>query len=200
MTALHYSGHMISPPGADGRFPASSEGVVTLAIRAAIADVAPRTGFGSLAGGADTIIVEELLAAGAQAHVILPFPPARFIETSVQRCGPAWIGRFQAALDRVTSVTVLPSDAARDDDGFYALTTRRAMEAALEAAAKTGTPAVQLAVWDGKTGQAPAGTWHDIKVWRDGGGRSIWLNSVSGAATRLPGHDPAPGTPDPQSR
>ena len=180
MRIMHYTGHMISPPGVEGRFPASSEAAVTLSIRNAIAEIQPKMGFGSLAGGADTIIVEEMLQFGAEAQVILPFPPERFIETSVSRCGPSWVERFQYLLKRVASTTILPSDASPDEDGFYRLTTERAMQASRTAAERMGLEAIQLAVWDGKIGQTPAGTWHDIKVWRESGRKTICLNAVTG--------------------
>jgi hypothetical protein len=185
MTIMHYTGHMIAPPGAAGRFPATAETAVTCAVIDTLKALAPTQACGSLAGGADTIIVEALLAQGATTHVFLPFPPRRFVETSVARCGTVWVSRFEAALARVSSVTVLPSDAAPDEDGFYTETTRRAMRAALDAGAQSCSPTVQLAVWDGKAGQAPAGTWHDIHTWRAGGGRTISIDALTGARTDL---------------
>jgi hypothetical protein len=185
MTIIHYTGHMIAPPGQTGRFPAASENAVTHAVREAVQQLAPTIACGSLAGGADTIIVEALHAQGAKTHIFLPFPPQRFVETSVARCGSEWVVRFHAALARVSSVTILPADAAPDEDGFYAETTRRAMAAAREAGTQALSATAQLAVWDGKRGQAPAGTWHDIHSWRAAGGRTVCIDALTGARTDL---------------
>ena len=62
---LHYCGHIIAPPGAAGRFPADQESGVTAKAKAFFAANEIGRVVGSLASGADIIIAEVALAAGA---------------------------------------------------------------------------------------------------------------------------------------
>ncbi len=53
------------------------------AVRAAIADEQIGFAYGALAAGSDILIAEQLIAAGAEVHVVLPFAEADFLEQSV---------------------------------------------------------------------------------------------------------------------
>ncbi len=54
--------------------------------------------YGSAACGADIIVLEAALAAGAEVNVVLPFDRQDFIRSSVVNGGERWLARFDAAL------------------------------------------------------------------------------------------------------
>ena len=74
----------------------------------------PGFGFGALAAGADILIAEALHKAGAELHVILPYPVDRFRELSVAPYGDHWGARFDALIEaaaRLDVLTELPDEA-----------------------------------------------------------------------------------------
>ena len=75
---IHYTGHMIAPEGAPGRFPAHAEGQVAEKIKTELAMHNVGYGYGSLASGADTLIVEALLDRRAEVETVLPFASDAF--------------------------------------------------------------------------------------------------------------------------
>lgn len=157
----HFAGHMIGD-----RFHPTSEPRVTAEIRAALERHAVGYGFGSLASGADILFAEQLLARGAELHVVLPFDAAQFITTSVGD----WAPRFHACLARASSITYGTLDASTEDtDALYAYGGQLAMGLALLRAGFLATHAVQLAVWDGKPARGLAGTGADVATWRKRG-------------------------------
>ena len=95
---VHYCGHMISAPGAAGRFPHDREPAVAAAIAEQVSDVA--LAFGSLACGADILYAEALLERGAELHVHLPCAIDEFVAVSVEPGGPGWRDRFERCLGR----------------------------------------------------------------------------------------------------
>lgn len=76
-------------------------------IDAIIAREKPGFGFGALAAGADILIAEALHKAGAELHVILPYPVDRFRELSVAPFGEHWVTRFDALVEVAVVVEVL---------------------------------------------------------------------------------------------
>lgn len=76
----------------------------------------PGFGFGALAAGADILIAEALHKAGAELHIILPYPVDRFREVSVAPYGDHWLTRFDALVevaDRLDVLTELPDEEER---------------------------------------------------------------------------------------
>lgn len=76
----------------------------------------PGFGFGALAAGADILIAEALHKAGAELHVILPYPVDRFRELSVAPYGDHWISRFDVLIEvavRLDVLTELPDEEER---------------------------------------------------------------------------------------
>lgn len=67
----------------------------------------PGFGFGALAAGADILIAEALHRAGAELHIILPYPVDRFRELSVAPFGAQWIPRFEALIEAAATLDVL---------------------------------------------------------------------------------------------
>lgn len=76
-------------------------------IDAIIARERPGFGFGALAAGADILIAEALHRAGAELHVILPYPVDRFRELSVAPFGDHWLARFDALAEVAATLDVL---------------------------------------------------------------------------------------------
>jgi class 3 adenylate cyclase len=192
-----FSGHMIDEPGRrPARFPPALEGQVRDLVRAALAapDVDARVGFSSAAAGSDLIFLEEMLARGADVHVVLPWPRDAFLATSVGPFGDAWVERFHAALERATSVRVLgelhgPSDAV----GFEYANAVLAGLATLRARALRHA-LLPMVVWDGQPG-LPGGTGTFVEYWRS---RLVPVHEIpiGGAAARLDsmGEPPPAGT------
>ncbi len=169
-TVIHYTGHMISPEGKRGRFPADAEARVADQIRKEIASHNVGYGYGSLACGADTLIVEALLERAAnncptEINVVLPFEIESFRSESVSRGGPGWLTRFDRCLKGVTVTQATDGDCAADPTVFsYA--SKLAMGLAVLRAKHISSDLIQLAVWDGQETKDPAGTWSDIREWR----------------------------------
>ncbi len=85
-------------------------------IDAIIAREQPGFGFGALAAGADILIAEALHKAGAELHVILPYPVDRFRELSVEPFGDHWLVRYDALVEaavRLDVLTELPDEEER---------------------------------------------------------------------------------------
>ncbi len=131
-------------------------------------------GFGSLAAGADIVIAEALLAAGARLTAILPFPPEAFIAASVAPAGEHWVARFSAVLPRCETIVLSTQ---RMDDCDFQLASRRAMGRARLAAAALAAPCWQIAVMDGEPAPGVAGTAADAAAWARAGGRGHLLPS-----------------------
>lgn len=165
---MHYSGHMISPPGQRGRFPAAEEESVARQIRARLDTHDVGFGFGSLACGGDIMMAEALLARGAELHVVLPFSIDDFRKESVVRGGDGWLKRFDACLERAADITYATADQYLGDNVLFAHASRLAMGLALLRAANLDADVFQLAVWDSSKGGA-AGTGSDVAAWRSGG-------------------------------
>ncbi|MEO9599369.1 tetratricopeptide repeat-containing protein [Parasphingorhabdus sp.] len=72
-----------------------------------IAREKPGFGFGALAAGADILIAEALHKAGAELHVILPYPVDRFRDLSVAPFGDHWVARFDALIAVAAKLDVL---------------------------------------------------------------------------------------------
>ena len=177
----HYCGHRIAPPGQPGRFPAHDEPVVAAAIRAELAQRPVGVAYGGLAGGADILWAEALLAAGAQLHVVLPFERDAFVAASVARSGPSWAARFDACLAAATSVVQVFDGVRPGDDALFGFGAQHAMGLALLRSQQLGSDAVQLAVWDGGPALGAAGTALDVQAWRQTGCETVIVNPWAGA-------------------
>ena len=162
---IHYTGHMISPPGTAARFPAEAAPRVAERIRELIDRRKVGFGHGSLACGADLMIVETLLTQAGRVEAVLPFEIGSFRANSVERGGPDWIERFERVLPQV-QVTRATDDVYSGDPEVFAYTSRLAMGSAILKARALAADLFQLAVWDGRATQHAAGTAADIGIWR----------------------------------
>ena len=164
---IHYTGHMAGPSA--GRYPADHDDDLRATIAAELERRSVGFGYGSLGAGADIAIAEQLLARGAELHVLLPSPEAAFVEQSVAPAGERWTARFGTCLSAATSVTHVTEEPDVTDPVLLAYNACVAMGSARLQARRLGSEPLQLAVWDGTAGQADAGTGHEVRTWNAAG-------------------------------
>ena len=162
----HFCGHLIAAPGKAGRFPSHSEGAVAERIAEVVRGQRVGFAYGSLASGGDILWAEALLGNDCELHIVLPFVLDEFVIRSVAPAGPTWVDRFRTCLEAASSVTYATEDAYLGDDVLYAYCARYAMGLALLRARYLDAEASQLAVWDGVSSTATAGTAADVEAWR----------------------------------
>lgn len=181
----HFVGHIISAPGDRGRFPAAQEADIAAAIAAALDAGDIGFGYGSLAAGSDILFAEALLARGATLDVVLPFARDEFVEVSVRPAGAAWVERFHACLEGAATVRYATEDGYLGDEFLFGYCSELAMGLALLRAQHLATEIEQIAVWDGHPADGPAGTAHDVEMWRRRGlpQRVIRIDSVDAPAS-----------------
>jgi tetratricopeptide (TPR) repeat protein len=195
---LHFCGHRIGAPGEGARFAAEAEASVARGI-ARVLD-AQQIGFayGALAGGADILWAEALLARGSELHVVLPFPERRFIEVSVASCGEGWVERFDQCLAGAADIRYGTDDTLAPDDVLFSYGAELAMGLALLRARYLDAEVRQVAVWDGGRADGAAGTTIDIATWQRGG-RSTTVVAPNGEI-RTGDRVRSGGQPDPHDR
>jgi class 3 adenylate cyclase len=188
-TVIHYTGHMIAPDGASGRFPAQAETRVAERVKGELADHNVGYGYGSLACGADTLIVEELLKRKAEVDVVLPFETVTFLKESVANGGANWLERFASCLRQVRVIHATEGEYVGDAEVFgYA--SNLAMGLAILRAQQFSSEPIQLAVWDGRETAGKAGTWADIRAWQSHGLKTITVGSEGDLAANAPRAEP----------
>jgi class 3 adenylate cyclase len=161
----YFCGHIIGVPGEPARFPADAETSVAQRMAEVVARHPVGYAYGALAGGADIMWAETLLASGSELHVVLPFAQDEFVERSVAACGEGWVTRFQRCLGKAAEVRYATNDAFLGDDVLFRYGGELAMGRALLRAQHLDAEAWQLAVWDGEPVNAAAGTALDVATW-----------------------------------
>lgn len=166
---LAYFGHRVDAPDRDvPRFPAERTGAVRRAIHERLRGQGQLHGFGSAADGADLLFVSELASLGQTATIVLPYPDADFVRTSV---AGDWKRDFETVLKKVGRAEPLCAERPADDALPAALTETNLeiMRRALAFARTLEETAVVCAVWDGKSGDGPGGTSEAVELWRRAG-------------------------------
>jgi tetratricopeptide (TPR) repeat protein len=166
---VHFCGHRIGATGEEERFPAEAEASVIEGIDRVLDGQHAGIAFGALAGGADILWAEALLARGSELHVVLPFRERGFVEVSVAPCGQDWVQRFHRCLAAATDVRYGSEDTREPDDVLFSYGGELAMGLALLRARYLDAEVRQLAVWDGCPPEGSAGTAADVATWRRGG-------------------------------
>jgi tetratricopeptide (TPR) repeat protein len=179
---VHYCGHRLTPPGAEGPFPAEALERVEGAIGAEVELLRPSFAYGALASGADILWAEALLDRGAELHVVLPFARDEFVRASVADAGTAWVERFDRCLAAATDVGYATDDAFLSDDVLYRYGSELAMGLALLRSRFLDAEAHQLAVWDGLPARGEAGTAIDVATWSRGGRAASIVRPDGGSA------------------
>ena len=161
-TVVAFSGHRVDAAGrAKPRFPPSAERKVREAILAALTSWKASIGYSSAADGSDILFLEALDEIGAEANIVLPHPPDAFIATSVASNGN-WIARFEKALARARTVTVI-SQRVGDAVSYQFASMVLAGIARIRASQSRGALR-GLVVWDLQAG-APVGTGTAASDW-----------------------------------
>jgi tetratricopeptide repeat protein/adenylate/guanylate cyclase family protein len=163
--AMHFCGHMFAAdPETEAR------------LRDEIDELLAREdvgfAYGALACGGDLLIAETVLDRGMPLHVVLPFDEEDFLAQSVRPGGEGWEARYRRCIDRAASVLHASDMEYFGAPAQYGYGSRMAMGMARLRAAHLGGEAVQVAIWDGKDSNGPAGTGADILAWKSHGGRS----------------------------
>jgi hypothetical protein len=158
-----FSGHIFQANAEDERR-------VDAAIDAWLVRTGVRIGYGAAAAGADILIGERLLDRGGEAHIVLPFDRDDFVAASVRPAGEAWLPRFEALLQRATSVRYASTMRYVGDDGQFNYGTDFAMGLARLRARHRRSDTVHLAVWNGRRTPGSAGTARNVAVWESLGG------------------------------
>ena len=189
----HVCGHRVAGPDEEGRFTADQEAEVVARV-AALLDAHPvGAAYGSLASGADVLWFEAVLERGGEIHVVLPFELREFLAVSVAPSGLSWVVRARACLARASSVTYVTEDAYLGDDALFRYCSDSAMGLALLRARFLDAEVRQLAVWDGRPPDGPAGTAADVLRWQGTGRRSVVVRPDG----RLAGAEPlGPAAPE----
>lgn len=197
---LYYAGHIISPPGEDGRFPASEEACIRAEIERYLDEQRPSIAFGSLAAGADILFAEACIARRIELHAIMPFDLEDFKAQSVAPAGADWVARFERCLAHCQSspgglqqaVTYATEGKFLLDESLYMYGAQLAMGLALLRASVLGTGMRMAVVYDGKGGTG-VGTDGSIGMWEELGLPYHVIACPQSAGPRP--HSPAPQPP-----
>lgn len=161
--SLHFAGHLAiaDDAGLRGR------------IEATLAEERIGFAYGALAGGADLIISEAVLARGAELHLVLPAPPEVFRADSAVPLGGDWPARYDAVLAEAATLSVVEARLATTTMLHIRLAAEVAMGKAVMKAASLASEAVQLLLID--PGAATGATAAIGQHWRRSGRRQLQL-------------------------
>lgn len=162
--SLHFAGHLAVADDADLR----------ARIDAALDEARIGFAWGALAGGADLIVSEAVLARGAELHLVLPAPPAVFRADSAAPLGGDWPARFDAVLVQAATVSVVEAGLAATTMLHIRLAAEAAMGRAVMKAASLASEAVQLLLVDPDA--ATGATAWIGEHWRRSGRRQTQLD------------------------
>ena len=169
---IAFSGHMIDhPERASPRFPADIEARVAAVLRDRVAALGPSIGFAQAACGADILFLEAMQDAGMQTQIVLPFPAAEFVQTSVAFAGAHWIARFERALARATRVVLATEEGFLGDDVLFEHAANLIQGMAFLRALELSAHPLMLTVLERGTAEAVGGTQATARSWVRKGGR-----------------------------
>lgn len=186
---IAFSGHMIDRPDrASPRFPANLEAAVAAALRDAIARLGPAVGYAQAACGGDILFLEAMQAAGWQTQIVLPFPCAAFIETSVRFAGAGWVARFERVTEQATRVVVATDEAFLGDDVLFEHAANLIQGMAFLRAGELSTHPLLLTVLEPESAALVGGTVATARNWTARGGRAknIDLAALRGESPDIP--------------
>lgn len=173
--SLHFAGHLfeVDAAGSDSDTGMTHAGTKVLeqTVKAWLVDNAVGAAYGALAAGSDILIAEQVLALGIELHVIQPCPHVLFAEKSLRPFGTGWQDRFEACIEKATSVRFVSQDTSLCDELTLAFASETAMGLAALRAQRLATSAEQLLIWDGVTEAGTSNTARDALLWRASGRR-----------------------------
>jgi class 3 adenylate cyclase len=179
---IAFSGHMIDHPERPlPRFPAHIEARVAAALREKVAALGPSIGYAQAACGADILFLEAMQDAGMQTQIVLPFPAAEFVGSSVRFAGDAWVGRFERALARATRVVLATEEGFLGDDVLFEHAANLIQGMAYLRAMELSAHPLMLTVQEHGAAEAIGGTAATARNWLRKGGR---IETIDIAALR----------------
>jgi tetratricopeptide repeat protein len=181
---LHFAGHM----SVDGA-------VIARRIRKLIEEENIGFGYGALAAGADILIAEALLEAGAELHLILPARRAVFREASVAQYGAGWAKKYDRILKSADSVRAVGPGRDPLSPLAIQLAAEVAMGRAVMQADLLMTEAVQLLVLnrDGLSKRPKTGSAWIAANWKKTGRPQHILTAPHAKASKRVPLDESPG-------
>ncbi|USQ97370.1 hypothetical protein [Caulobacter sp. RL271] len=135
--ALHFTGQMTLSGDKDA---------LRDVVAGVLAEERVAFGYGALAAGADILVAEALVAAGADLHVVLPLDQKAFRQSSVEPWGQVWASRYDRLLAAAQSVGVTGPGLDQVSPGAIALGDETAMGMAVLKATALAGEALQLAI------------------------------------------------------
>ena len=105
MILVHAGNRVDEPYRKPARFPADREQFVRRRFDSLLRVLAPEGVVTSAAAGADLVLVESALERSVPIHLVLPFEPAQFRETSVSDRGSRWERSFDEARGAATDTS-----------------------------------------------------------------------------------------------
>ncbi len=163
-----FAGHVIDGPGQEpARFPPGEEAGVRSRIVDWLKREHMRISFSSAACGADLIFLSAAAKCGVETHLVLPFRPEEFIETSVRIGGEEWVARFRDAVERAKSVTIVNEEVADEKSSAYEFANRMVAAKAKLRAMQLDLPVMALAVWDSEPRAVKGGTADAVAAWME---------------------------------
>jgi hypothetical protein len=153
-------------------------------VRAAIVEEKIGVAYGALAAGSDILIAEQLIAAGTEVHVVLPFAEADFLEQSVAPGGDEWLRRYAFCRSHAASVTVASNMSYVGEMGQFAYGSKVTMGMARLRARHLNGEAIQLAIVE-ETGKSTL-SGSDILAWQARGGRSVVVKGPPFTRPKMP--------------
>jgi class 3 adenylate cyclase/tetratricopeptide (TPR) repeat protein len=179
---IAFSGHMIDRPDRESpRFPATLEPKVACALRDRLAALGPAIGYAQAACGGDILFLEAMQDAGYQTQIVLPFPPANYVETSVRFAGARWVERFERVTSRATRVIIATEEAFNGDDVLFEHASNLIQGMAFLRARELSTQPLMLTVAEADSPERVGGTAATARYWTHIGGR---LANIDIAALR----------------
>jgi class 3 adenylate cyclase/tetratricopeptide (TPR) repeat protein len=179
---IAFSGHMIDHPDRPSpRFPADIEAAVAAALRETVVSFGPSVGYAQAACGADILFLEAMHDAGMQTQVVLPFPAAEFVRSSVAFAGEQWIARFERALARASRVVLATDEGFLGDDVLFEHAANLIQGMAYLRAMELSAHPLMLTVLERGAAEAVGGTQATARNWLRKGGR---IENIDIAALR----------------
>ena len=167
--------------------------MVAAALRERIATLGPSIGYAQAACGADILFLEAMQAAGMQTQIVLPFPAAEFIKSSVGFAGVAWVERFERAVARATRVVLATEEGFLGDDVLFEHAANLIQGMAYLRAMELSAQPLMLTVLERGASESIGGTAATARNWLKKGGRieNIELAALGGRNTGNPPGDAA---------
>ena len=162
-----FAGHMIDHPDrATARFPAELELIVAKQIRANIDQTKPGFGFASAACGSDILFLEQMLEAGAEVSVVLPYNEEEFVRDSVD-FAPGWRARFDRVIACAARVLVASTQRLEVGGVSYEFCNQMLLGLASIRTRQLDTELIPMAVWNGMAGDGPGGAASAVQSWQE---------------------------------